>query len=439
MKTITKVVGACAAIATFTVQPQAPVSAASGVPWTNSAVDRVFGSGSDTTFSLMNDLASAYMESDGCLLTNASFPLTASSPTQNRCQSGTGSPIAGDNRYENYDHDTVTNYFPQGSNVGRGQLCWQRSTSDGGPGRDARVPQVDFARSSSAPSAGFQCTVPNGRELDTDRLRFVAFARDAISYTHWNTGTGGGANVNNLTIAQLRGIFITCTITDWGQVGGEAGAPIKVFTAIPGSGTRSAFEAFLGGGDSSACIPAQFKDGSVANGERVNREHQMEPIEQALNDPGAADEGESISYMSVGLHRSNPGLAANSLIGNVEGVEPNEANIVSGDFPFSRNMYNVIRQNGSSPTASGATRRFTGYLAPSATNGQSIGWICKGEEFHSEQVGNPSPIGIEDATATQDWYEIKQAAFAENGFYQLPVDPAAAAVGADHRCTFTDV
>lgn len=439
MKPIMKIVGAGAAIAAFTVQPHAPVSAAAGVPFTNSAVDRVLGSGSDTTFTLMNDLASAYMESDGCLLTAAGFPLTAASPTQNLCQSGAGPAIAGDNVYENYDHDTVTNYFPQGSNVGRGQLCNQRTTLDGGPGRDARVPYIDFARSSSLPTAGFQCTVANGRENANDRLRFVAFARDAISFTHWNTGTGGGANVNNLTIAQLRGIFITCTITDWGQVGGEAGAPIKVFTAIPGSGTRSAFEAFIGGGDSSSCIPAQFKDGSVANGERVNREHQMEPIEQALNDPGAADEGESISYMSVGLYNSNPGLRASSLIGNVEGVVPDEANIVSGAFPFSRNMFNVIRQSGSGPVASGATRRFTGYLTPSATNAQSVGWICKGESFHSEQVGNASPVGIEDATATQDWYEIKQAAFEANGFFQLPVDPAAAAVGADHRCLFTDV
>lgn len=424
MKAHPKMLGAAVAVAAVSFANFAPADAASGVPFTNSAVDRVVVSGSDTTFTLMNDLATAFMESDGCLLTSASFPLTGASPTQNRCQSGSGAAIAGDNVYENYDHDVVINYFPQGSNVGRGQLCNQRAA------RDPRVPLVDLARSSSAPTTGFQCTTANGGELGTT-LRFIAFARDALSYTHWNGG--GGSAVNNLTQAQLRDIFITCAITDWGQVGGTAGTPIVVYTAIPGSGTRSTWDSFLGGGSSQNCIPAQFQDGDYANGERLLREHQMEPVEAALNDPGAANEGNSIYYMSVGIHNANPGARASSLIGNVNGVVPNEANIVSGTFPFSRNMYNVLRQSGNTPVASGATRRFAGMLTSSATNGQSVGWICKGEAYHSEQIGNSSAVGIEVATANQDWFEVKKAAFAQNGMYQLAPD----AFG--NRCTFTDV
>jgi ABC-type phosphate transport system substrate-binding protein len=431
LKSLVKICGAGMALAAFTI-PFAGADAASGVPFTNSNVDKVYGAGSDTTYPLMNDLATVYGESDGCLLTAVAFPLTVASPKQNSCRSGTGAAISGDNVYENYDHDVIVNYFPQGSGQGRGQLCNQKSSTDGGPDKDSRVPYLDFARSSAAPNSSFQCTVAAGGETPST-LRFIAFARDAISYTHWNTATGGGGAVNNLTTAQLRDIFINCTVTDWGQVGGVAGKPIVVWTAVPGSGTRSTFEGFIGGGDSSACIPAAFKDGNFANGERVIRENEMEPIESALNDPAAADEGNSISFMSVGLHNSDPGRAGASLIGDVNSIVPDETNIVSGTFPFSRNLYNVIRNSGVQPVASGATRRFLGMVTSTATNGQSVGWICKGEQYHSEQVGNPSPVGIEDPTATRDWYEAKKAQFAANGVYQLTPD----AFG--NRCTFSDV
>jgi ABC-type phosphate transport system substrate-binding protein len=431
LKSMIKICGAGVALAALTV-PFASAHAASGVPFTNSNVDKAYGAGSDTTYPLLNDLATAYNESDGCLLTTVAFPLTAASPKQNSCQSGTGAALAGDNVYENYDHDVIVNYFPQGSGQGRGQLCNQKTSADGGPDKDSRVPYIDFARSSAAPNASFQCTTAAGGETPST-LRFIAFARDAISWTHWNTGTGGGGSVTNLTVAQLRDIYINCTITDWGQVGGVAGKPIIVYTALPGSGTRSTFEGFIGGGDSSTCIPAQFKDGNFANGERVEREHEMEPIEQAINDPAAADEGNSISFMSVGLHNSDPGKAGSSLIGNVNGIAPTETTIVNGTFPFGRNLYNVIRQSGVQPVASGATRRFLGMLTSTATNGQSVGWICKGEQYHSEQVGNSSPVGIEDPTATKDWYEVKKAAFAANGMYPLAPD----AFG--NRCTFQDV
>lgn len=433
MKTLTKVLTGVATLAAISL-PNIPLAgAASGVSFTNSAVDRIATSGSDTTYTLMADLSKAYMQSDGCVLNTAGFPLTGASPTQNACQSGAGAALGADNIYENYDHDVIVNYFPQGSSVGRGQLCAQRTSADGGTDRDARVPFIDIARSSSAPTSGFQCTVANGGEAGVV-LRFVAFARDAISFTHWNTTTGGGGLVNNLTQAQLRDIYITCVNTDWGQVGGVAGNPIVVYTALPGSGTRSTWEGFLGGGASDSCIPAAFKDGNQANGERVVREHQMQPVENAANDTAAADEGNSIYYMSVGLFNSKPDFRSNSLIGDVNGISPTGPNIVSGTFPFSRNLFNVIRQSvpaGNGPSASAAARRFTGMLTSSATNGQNIGWICKAEANHSQdKTGTP---GILTTTATEDWFEVIKTAYAANGMFQLAPD----AFG--NVCSFTDV
>ena len=52
---------------------------------------------------------------------------------------------------------------------------------------------------------------------------------------------------------------------------------------------------------------------------------------------------------------------------------------------------------------------------------QSVGWICKGDDYHSKQLGNAASPGIEDPTATQAWAEIKRAAFDANGFFPLTV------------------
>lgn len=418
------ILGASVAIAAVALTNLAPAQAATNVDFTNGLVDRVYGSGSDTLYPILTDLATAYMETDGCLLQSISasnFPPAPGAPAQMSCQSGAGAAIAGDNIYENYDHDLVVNYFPQGSNAGRGQLCSQKTSADGSGGdRASQIPFIDFARSSSAPGTGFQCTTAAGGELNTV-LRFVAFARDAVSYTHWNTGTGGGAAVNNLTQAQLNDIFVDCTITDWGQVGGSAGDPIVVYTSIAGSGTRSFWDGFVGG-NSQNCIPAQFRDGSYANGERVIREHQMLPVEAGLNDPGAADEGNSIYYMSTGLYNVSP-QAGSSLLGSINGIAATQTTVQDGTFPAGRDLYVVYRNSGpNSPTASSAVRRFLGFPNPTATNGQAIGWICKAEANHSEPEGTTGP-GIETDTAGQDWYEVKQEAYAQSGMYQLPADP----------------
>jgi ABC-type phosphate transport system substrate-binding protein len=434
-----KFLGATAALAVITMTNLPSAQAVTGVPFTNALQDRVYGAGSDTIFPVLNKLATAYMESDGCLtqaIGPAQFPADppgyVGEPMAS-CQTYPNDAVnAADNIYENYDHDLIINLFPQGSNMGKGALCNQKTSADasGGANRNPLVPYVDFARSSSAPSS-FMCSTANGGEAGTV-IRFIAFARDAVSFTHWDTGTGGGAAVTNLTQAQMNDIWVDCTITDWGAVGGQAGDPINVYTAIAGSGTRSFFDGFVGG-NSENCIPATLKDGNFANGERVVREHQMHFVENAISDAAATDEGNSIYYMSAGLHGADyNGSAGNSLIGSINGVPANETTVNNGTFPMSRDMYVAIRQGGpNGPTASGAARRFLGMVTPTATNGQNIGWICKAEAAHSEAPGTAG-AGIETPTAGGDWYEIKKAAFAAGGMYMKPAD----AFGV--RCTFSD-
>ena len=305
--------------------------AATEVPWTDDKRLLARTAGLSVAYFLMNRIALAHNENgtEGCFQTLVQAPLTASSPQQERCRratvpQGPSSPLqAKELKTENNDHDILVNIFPHGSNAGRRQLCLQLGAPDGT--RDPRVPGVNIARSSTGPSESFQCSgatarvnsvqpYPAGRRL----LRFVAYARDGLSWSHWEIPTGGPKKpggpstgyLTNLTQAQLNGIYLTCTITNWSQVGG-ANKPIIILTAIPGYGLRSSWETFVGG-HSDNCNPAQLKDGNLANGEQVIREHFAHPAGEAVNDSGAADEGDSIYPFDVGPWNSSPAQRQNS-------------------------------------------------------------------------------------------------------------------------------
>ena len=126
--------------------------------------------------------------------------------------------------------------LPAGSGTGINQLCQQGL---------ANVASIDFARSSRGPKTG-----------DCDGLQFTAFARDGISWHHFTSGRSEHPSnaVTNLTQDQLRKIFVTGEINNWSQVGGTS-APIVVYAAQAGSGTRTTFDGFVGGSSSSQ-IPA---------------------------------------------------------------------------------------------------------------------------------------------------------------------------------------
>jgi hypothetical protein len=423
--------------------------AATDVPFTDDNVSRVYTAGSDTTYFLLNDLALLYNESEGCFQTSVALPMTPTSPRQNQCLGATtpesNATTAQNNavRTENYDHDTVINLFPQGSSAGRRQLCAQLGAPSGT--RDSRVPPVDIARSSSGPGEGFQCTGANATINGTQLypggqrvLRFIAFARDALTWAKWNTPTGASTAVTNLTQAQLNGIYVTCTITNWNQVGG-GNAPIRVWTAISASGSRASWDTFVGG-NSETCIPAAYKDGNQSNGERVIREHFAAPVEEAVGEdcsnPASvlcgADEGNSILMFGTGPWNTSPGQAQNSILGSVNGVTPTGANIIDGSFPFTRLLYNVIIHSGPSPLASEATRRFTNmrnYTGPAVD--QQLGWLCKPEAAHSEPLGTPG-AGIETQFASVDYGPQVPQTLLANGVYPLTTSETAP------RCQFAD-
>ena len=445
MKRLTKALVAIACL--LGVSMLAPTAhAASDIPFTDDNSTRVVTAGSDTTYFLLNDLALLYNESEGCFQTSVAMPLVASSPKQGQCLGATtpetNATAAQNNavKTENYDHDTVFNLFPQGSSAGRRQLCGQIS-----PGRDARLPAVDIARSSSGPGEGFQCTAANATVNGTQLypagqrvLRFIAFARDALTWAKWTTPTGASTAVTNLTQAQLNQIFVTCQITNWSAVGG-GNAPIRVWTAISASGSRAVWDQFVGG-NSETCIPAAYKDGNQNTGERVIREHFAPPVEAATGenctDPSSvncgADEGNSIFFFSTGVWNTSLGARSDSLLGSVNGVAPTGPNIIDGSFTFTRLLYNVIIQSGPSPVASESTRRFTNmrnYTGPQVD--QQLGWLCKPLSAHSKPVGDPGP-GIESVFASFNYALQVKDTVEGNGFYPLTTSNTAP------RCQFAD-
>jgi ABC-type phosphate transport system substrate-binding protein len=452
VKRLTKALVAIACLMGVTML--APTAhAATDVPFTDDNVSRVTTAGSDTTYFLLNDMAVLYNESEGCVLNSVALPLVAASPQQNRCNGATtpeGAAAASQVnalKTANYDHDIVINLFPQGSSAGRRQLCAQLGAPDGV--RDPRVPGVDIARSSAGPSdaGSFQCSgatalvngvpifptgVPAAPVANPRVLRFIAFARDALTWVRWDTPTGASDPVANLTQAQLNDIFADCTITNWNQVGGGNGA-IQIWTAVPASGSRDVWDGFVGG-ESDSCIPGALKDGSAANGERLIREHFAPAVEDAIAaDIDGQDEGNSIFFFSTGVWNTNPGNKGASLLGNVNGIVPDDTNIGDGTFPFTRLLYNVIIQSGPSPVASEATRRFTTArnITNPATQDQQLGFICKPESAHGEPLGTPG-AGVESAAASQDYGQAVKNVITSNGFFMLTTSDTAS------RCQFAD-
>lgn len=297
----------------------------------------VTGTGSDVAYHVMTALDTLYNQSPGC----TTIAPTGTQPLDQSCI-----PQSTDITTEDYSHNIITENYPIGGSAGVSQLCEQGL---------AGVANVDFVRQTSAPSASV-CT----------GLRYVAYARDGVTWESFPNATGSAAaGVTNLTQAQLQGIFVSCTITNWKQVGG-ASAPIKVYTILPQYGTRKAWDTFLGG--SSASCPG------------------VKQIDQTNNSQiAAADLKDAIVPVSVGSwterYKARPGSSA---LGKIDGVAPSLTTIQNGTFPFARFLYNVYcagdpTKSNKCGTASPAASAVTKYVGEN-------GWLCTASKHATEPI-----------------------------------------------------
>ena len=135
-------------------------------------------------------------------------------------------------------------------------------------------------------------------------------------------------DVDDITLDQLKGIFLG-QITDWSEVGGTAGA-IQVIQREAGSGTRATFEAAVLGGE---VAPDSFRPVAEVDSSGT-------VVEQV-----AATDG-SISYVAFN-YMANDGVKALT----VDGVEPTQENVESGDFTIWAYEHMYTREDEDASTA----------------------------------------------------------------------------------------
>ncbi len=151
--------------------------------------------------------------------------------------------------------------------------------------------------------------------------------------------------VSNLTIEQIRDIY-TGNITDWSQVGGQAGK-IAVVSREPGSGTRGAFEEIVGFIDRMVLGATEF-DGTGAIKAEVSKNV------------------DAIGYISLGSVDNSIKTAV------VEGIPAATANVVNGSYKIARPFIILYREN----KINSATKQFFNWImGPQGQAIVSTSWI----------------------------------------------------------------
>jgi ABC-type phosphate transport system substrate-binding protein len=305
------------------------------------ASNDIVGVGSDTTQDVLNGLSGAYNATTPTPANKLySWDATGSSPITTKAGA---TPIV----------------RPNGS--GAGITALNNDTTGA----------VNFARSSR----------PAG-PTETN-LKFIPFAKDAVSYAGTTTATSHV--VNGLTIAQLHDIY-SCTKTNWNQVGG-ANAPIIPILPNVNSGTRAFFLTQIGVTAIPPCVINGVRSGTSA----VIQENDARELSLALGAGQSADN--ALIPFSVAKHifygtlpptppPSDPRRGTSvihsvkdvngTVVSPVTGTAPNEAlNTAFSSTTLTRNVFNVVKLvNNAVPTKFDPIFKRTGYIC--STAGQNV-------------------------------------------------------------------
>jgi ABC-type phosphate transport system substrate-binding protein len=237
------------------------------LPGATPANNYIIGSGSATTYDMMQALDSLFNNVPGCNITTSSFTYVQGKGNQQlnfSClqvpASDTSVPsgvitgatseqvpvtVGNNEQYAYLDNpvnDVAFSEPPMGSSNGIEQLENARNNAaSGGSGIGAsnsteNVTGINYARSSRILGS-----------TDIQGLNFVAYAVDGVSWIHFTkvgTSPTPSSKVTDLTPAQVQGIW-NGTFYNWAQLGGKPG-PIVVYSAQEGSGTQSTWKTYLG-------------------------------------------------------------------------------------------------------------------------------------------------------------------------------------------------
>jgi PBP superfamily domain len=336
----------------------------------NGTIDQINSRGSDTTFGMDQKLSDIYAGSEGCVPDTGA----AISPAWVNCAASPNSI-----QTENFDHDVLAQYDPQGWGSGKGisALCNQTTATI------ATAIPTEIARSSRTVSAS-----------DCSGLTARGYAKDGIVPINWRNQVGSpAAGVSNLTVAQLQGIFGSCTITNWSQLGG-ASAPIVVWGVSASSGTYRTFAGSSGinVANANACVTPGDPDGAGPLTSRIVQENDAQQVLSA-NAVTPGESGNSIWFMSFGPWQSNTNLRGQSSFTRVNSVTPSGTTITGGTFPINRFLYMVTR-NVPVPGRDGARAAALDF----------VNWVCLNSGAHTTALNKPYATQIAAATTSEGFY-----------------------------------
>lgn len=381
----------------------------------NGQTETLYVAGSDTTYDAMVRIADLYNGSPGCTIDSAN------PATDSYTQCLASQPV-GVTESENYDHDMITNWFPQGSGAGIRQLSKQGQ---------ANIPQVDIARSSRDKQAS-----------DAKGMRFTAYAKDGITPIDWRTvaangsqgapasgcklgeatGSCTGTSVNNLTTQQLKDIFVNCTIRDWRQlntpgftisntVGSPASPadykyndpgnlPIYTWFIQSSSGTSLTWTNYLGAAPGvcavntstdAALFGTTWQNGGAVSNPATSRtlfENNAQAIPNVNDVNGRNIRSMSIWGVSFGRWLSALNERASSSLVKVNAVQAGPGTIGNSSFPITRFLWNVIpttTADQASPPPGDAVPSGAPPLSANRKGGTTefVNWICAGSGAHT--------------------------------------------------------
>ena len=366
------------------------ISSPAGASTTPAVNNVILGSGSSTTYNMMQALDTLFNDSLGCYMTQPS----GTTQTLNfECASNNGGNQVGQGYTENPVNDVAAEEPALGSGAGIDQIEY-----GGGPGTDPSDPAtavVNYARSSRAL-----------KSTDSPGLNFVSYATDGVSWLTFPKVKGKGtasANVTNLTLGDLTDIW-NGTYKRWNQIPGythtAGNANICVYVAQLSSGTEATWASALISGGTPAELNAYVNSLTsppsgckTPAGETYGQSHTI--FENEAEDiVKNGDEANAIFFFSYGKYqvvcaaKTRAGSCDNNLpttgrkktivrLGKVDGVAPTVKSILctpcAAAFPIPRDLFNVYSNGSNTNVVSGfpaATPATINYVS-------EIGFLCK--------------------------------------------------------------
>jgi ABC-type phosphate transport system substrate-binding protein len=405
--------GSLAAAALVVAAFAMPAGATQDAPANNTLI----GTGSSTTYSMMQQLDVLFNSSPGCQQFVPFPSATTLQPLDYSCTGGQTMATGAENPYNDISVQEPALGSSNGIRALEDQGAHGATSPSGGTDIGNVATNENYARSSRALGS-----------TDLQGLNFVAYAEDGVSWFHYNevaSKATPSANLTNLTQTQLIDIW-NGTFTNWDQVcnggvtanGCGANAPIVVFSAQEGSGTQSTWKTFLGydpsaatnqvncftpAGGSKKCVgpgvifeneDAQMTDKAFTGSQESFWSKSNPAWGGSIATPNEL-KNDAVFFFSSGKYNlscktlkgadcggSPLGAGTTNAVGSVNGVAPTEVNILDGQFPVDRYLYNVY-SDGSNANIPAATAATLNYVS-------EVGFMCNPNKGSATATVDPN-------------------------------------------------